>query len=391
MLTNNTIAMALPGDTLLDDNCPGLHLRCFPKRKSFYLRFRTKTGQQRRPKIGDYPVIGIDQARQIAKNLIVSAMLGNDPMLERQAARGAPTVADLTERYLREYAAKKKPRSYAEDSRQIAAYIAPKLGKMRVQAVEYEDISSVHQDLKSTPYQANRVLALLSTMFTLAEKWRLRPPHSNPCRHVNRYTERKRQRYMQSDEGPKIEAWLASQKVAYPQFVAFVYLLMFSGARPEEIARARREWVKPLNIGGVLELPDSKTGARPVYLPPQVMELIACLPQNYDTLTGIQSPKRFWYRLRREVGCRDLRLYDLRHTFASAALKAGYSLDQIGELLGHRNTQTTKRYAHLISESAQQATAATAGILEQMMKPKASTSLSSASDSSSSLPVTLYD
>jgi integrase len=169
-------------------------------------------------------------------------------------------------------------------------------------------------------------------------------------------------------EAPKIGALLSSWEARRPESVAFIYLLVLSGARPEEIARARPEWVRSLPIGGRLDLPDSKTGAKPVYLPPQVMDLLARLPKG-DTLTGIRSPKALWEIIRVEAGCPDLRLYDLRHTFASAALQAGYTLEQIGELLGHKNTQTTKRYAHLIDGHAQRAAADTANVLEGMMRP----------------------
>ena len=102
------------------------------------------------------------------------------------------TVNDLCATYLRKYAANKKPRSQAEDERQIKAYIAPALGERDVAGIQYEDIEALHADLDSTPYQANRVLALLSKMFALAEKWRLRPPGSNPCRGVDRYRETSR-------------------------------------------------------------------------------------------------------------------------------------------------------------------------------------------------------
>jgi integrase len=368
VLTNAIIRAALPGDTLWDENCKGLHLRCTANRKSLYLYFRTKAGRERRPKLGDYPTISLDQARKIARELLVQASMGRDPMAERQASKDAPTVSHLCDKYLTDHASTKKARSEAEDTRQIEAYIRPKLGAIKVQAVVDKDISTLHAGMKSAPIQANRVLSLLKTMFTLAEKWGWRPANSNPCRWQKPYAERKRQRYMSGIEAPKIGALLSSWEARRPESVAFIYLLVLSGARPEEIARARPEWVAPLLIGGRLDLPDSKTGAKPVYLPPQVMELLARLPKG-DTLTGIRSPKALWEIIRVEAGCPDLRLYDLRHTFASAALQAGYTLEQIGELLGHKNTQTTKRYAHLIDGHAQRAAADTANLLEGMMRP----------------------
>jgi integrase len=119
---------------------------------------------------------------------------------------------------------------------------------------------------------------------------------------------------------------------------------------------------------GVLRLPDSKTGARPVYLPPAAMRLVDALPPMRDgTLLGIKSPKALWADVRREANVPTLRMYDLRHTFASTLLEAGYTLAQIGELLGHASEQTTKRYTHLLEGKAHEAATAAATILEQRM------------------------
>lgn len=366
-ITSKAILDAQPGDLLRDDQVPGLHLRVFAGRKAFYLYFRTKEGRERRPKVGDYGVLTLDQARRAARDMLTVVALGRDPMAERRTARDAPTMDDLCTDYISKYAVGKKVRSMLEDKRQIDNHIKPRLGTRKVHSIKLADIDALHRSLKDTPYQANRVLALLSCMFNLAEKWEWRAPHTNPCRHVDRYTERKRKRYMLAGEAPKIAALLASQEADRPQAVAFIYILILSGARPEEISRARPEWIEPRGAGGVLKLPDSKTGDRPVYLPPQVMALISRLPPSRGTLLGIKSPKALWTWVRKASGIPDLRMYDLRHTFASAALKAGYSLDQIGELLGHANTQTTKRYAHLVDDAAQMAVAGTATLLEQMM------------------------
>ena len=123
---------------------------------------------------------------------------------------------------------------------------------------------------------------------------------------------------------------------------------------------------------GVTVLQEQSTTAwsRSKVLPPQALEVLARLPRTSDTITGIQSPKKLWERVRRDAGCPDLRMHDLRHSFASAALAAGLSLSQIGELLGHKSTQTTKRYAHLVEEVATAAaTAAADRIASTMRRP----------------------
>src|SRR6185312_8944359 len=130
-----------------------------------------------------------------------------------------------------------------------------------------------------------------------------------------------------------------------------------------EIWEARWDWLD----GNVLRLPDSKTGAKPVYLPPEAMDVIDALPRTSGTITGIGPPYKLWYKVRKAAGCPDLRLHDLRHSFASAGLAQGLSLAQIGELLGHASTQTTMRYAHLVEDAAHAAAAKTAGYVSANM------------------------
>jgi len=278
-------------------------------------------------------------------------------------------VFELCDKYYTVYAANKKWRSQGEDLRQIRKYIVPHFGQRDVAGIQYEDIETLHADLKATPYQANRVLALLSKIFDLAEKWRMRPHGSNPCRGIQRYRELRRSRYITPEEAPKVAEALDRYEVTWPKEVAFIYLLMLSGARPEEIARAQWDWLELSKAGGVLRLPDSKTGARSVYLSPRLVSLLGALENKGGVILKGARPAVLWRLLRDQLGLSGLRLYDLRHSFASAALAAGYSLDQIGELLGHRSAQTTKRYAHLMEDKAHEVAAGTSAHLERMLNP----------------------
>jgi integrase len=361
-----TIKQAEPGTTLYDDQVKGLQLRAFKDRKSFYLYFRTKLKVERRPKIGDYPTITLAKARELARAMLNTVAEGKDPVVEREKARQAPTMVELWTAYYRDEASKNK--SHLEDQRRWKLYLEPKLAKKRVADVDLDDLAKIHAGLKAKPYMANRVLALASTMLNYAEgpRCKYRPVGSNPCKHIERYPEPKRKRYMAGDEPVRIAEILKRESVQFPASVAFIYVLIMSGARKDEVGTAKLEWLD----GSVLRLPDSKTGARSVYLPQQVMDVLATLPPGRKTLTGIRSPRKFWERIRIEAGCPDLRLHDLRHTFASAALKAGLSLAQIGELLGHASTQTTKRYAHLMEEAAHASVAKTADVMESMMAKK---------------------
>lgn len=209
--------------------------------------------------------------------------------------------------------------------------------------------------MAETPIEANRVLAFLSGMFNYAVRpleWIDRAP----VKGVKRYKETKRKRYMSGEETARIAEILDASAADSPASVAFLYLLILTGARKGEIAAARWDWIK----GNVIHLPDSKTGEKQVYLPEPAMDVLARLPRTSGTITGILTPQKLWERVRKEAGCPDLRMHDLRHSFASAAMSAGLTLAQIGELLGHKSTQTTKRYAHLVEDAATAAATAAA-------------------------------
>jgi integrase len=361
-LNNSNIKQLKPGKTLRDKRVTGLQLRAFENSKSFYLYYRTKEGKERRPKLGDYPIIKLADARNIAQDILIQVAQGRDPQKERQTAKSAPTVADLCELYISEHAVHKK--SGWMDRMNFDNHIIPKLGKLKTHEVDIGDMEKFHKSLANIKPTANRMLALCSHMFNLAEKWKLRERHSNPCYLVARYPESMRKRYMTPEEAIGITAGLNKYKDSNPASVAFIYLLIFSGARKKEIGKAKWDWLED----NKLQLPDSKTGAKAIYLPMYAMEIINSLPRYSETITGIKDPTRVWRKIRSEAGCPDLRIHDLRHSFASAGISAGLSLAQIGELLGHADTRTTSRYAHLMDDAADTAVNQTADILESLLK-----------------------
>ena len=371
-MNNTAIAAAKAGDILWDDKIKGLHLRCLPKRKSFYLAFRTKGGRhQRRPKLGDLGTITLGQARDLAREMLAEVAAGRDPMDERRGRRAALDFDQLADKYL-DYIRtdpkdRKKPKSIREDEKLLDSHLRGRWGRRSVDSLTQDDVEALHKAMAATPYQANRALSLLSRMMNLAEKWHLRPPRSNPCRHVARYPERKRKRLMTGKEAPAIAAELAKREAEYPACVLFIYLLVLTGARPDEIARAKWTDIRD----GAIVLTEHKTDGhmeeRIIFLPPQAVALLERLPRTSGTITGIKSPRWLWEEVREAAGCPDLRLYDLRRTFASAALRAGYTLDQIGELLGHQSGTTTKRYAWLLEESRAEAATATSRVLDGML------------------------
>lgn len=361
-LSSSALAAAPIGATLRDKTISGLHARITPTGRKFFLYFRTKGGTERRPKLGEFPQMTVAQARQIAKDMLLEVAKGNDPMALRQVERVAPTVDELLDMYEKKHASRRK--AGAETMRSLRKSLGAMYGKRKARSITFNDIHEMHDSMAKHPYQANRVVAYASGMFALAELWEVRDKHTNPCEGIERFPEKKRRRYMAPDEAKAVADALDKRAKADPASVAFIYLLILTGARKSEVAGARWEWLD----GNVLQLPDSKTGAKPVYLPPPAMAVLADLPRTSGTLTGIKDPKKLWASVRKEAKCPDLRLHDLRHSFASAALDAGYSLEQIGELLGHASTQTTKRYTHLVETTAHAAAARTATIVTANMK-----------------------
>jgi integrase len=355
-LSDKNIRKAPIGSTLRDLTVRGLHFRKTASGGAFYLYYRTKAGIERRPKLEDHGIISLTEAREIARTMLGDVARGLDPAAIAKVRTIEPTVDDLWTEFWKRRASRKK--SGLEDARSYRNHIQPRFGSRPLSYVTYSRLSDMMDDMSERPIAANRVLALTSTMFNFAVAplgWCA----ANPAKAVRRNRERKRRRYMKGEEAARISEVLHAAGKENPQSVAFIYLLIMTGARTGEIAGAQWSWLE----GNVLRLPDSKTGEKTIYLPQVAIDLIDRLPKTSGTITGIKRPKKLWERIRKEAGCPDLRLHDLRHSFASAALSAGLSLAQIGELLGHKSTQTTARYAHLVEEVGVAAATATADVI----------------------------
>ena len=365
-LNERNIKAAQPGDILRDANIKGLHLRCFPTQKVFYLYYRTKVGIRRTPKLDAYGKITLAQARAAAQDLLMQVAAGKDPMAERETAKAEWTLADLWKEWRAKRGAKKK--SEKEDQRLWDKKLQG-LADKRLSEIDYQACYKLHADLtKETPITANRVLALLSTLMNFAVA-PLRMMEKNPTEGIEHNQETKRKRYMTAGEAVKIYEGMLAAADKEPASIAFLWLLLLSGARKGEIAKAK--WTQLRGTKLVLKEHKAEgTGDdRVIHLAPEAMEVLAKLPRVLGgTITGIKDPKKLWDTIRTDAGCPDLRMHDLRHSFASAAISAGKSLPQIGELLGHHDAQTTMRYAHLVDEAAASATADAASQIMRNMK-----------------------
>lgn len=406
-LTKRVVEGIKPGEReviVWDSELAGFGVRVQPSGRQMYiLKYRVgggRGGTIRKPSIGAHGVITVDQARATARRWLAAVAEGEDPSAGRQATREAPTIADLCERYLEEHARPhKKPRSVEGDERNIKNHIRPLLGRKKVHEVTRADIDRAVASIKAGrtardaktkkrgrsivrggPVVANRSLALLSKMFGLAERWGLRPGHSNPCLHARKYAERNRERFLSFDEIGGLGDSLAqaeSDATVSQNAAAAIRLLVFTGCRVSEILTLH--WDHVDFERACLRLPDSKTGAKVVHLAAPALDILAGLPRVKDNpyvLPGAREGapmvglKRPWGTVRASAGLDDVRLHDLRHSFASVGAGAGFSLPIIGKMLGHKQAATTERYAHLAADPVKAATEVVAGTLASAMRGK---------------------
>lgn len=349
-----------------DDKVPGFGVKVLPTGKRKYvLKYRTHGGRQRLLALGPHGPVTADQARALAKRALAVVADGGDPQASRQAGAAAPTLSDVWDRYERDHLGLKKPATRRNYETIWNDRLKPAFGKQRVQEIRRGEVDAFHKKLKATPYQANRTLALLSKLMNLAEAWEWREG-TNPCRHVEKYPERARQRFLTLGEIAAVHAArakLLAEREITAHAGSILELLLLTGARSGELASAEWEWVDwDLQI---IALPDSKSGAKTIYLSKAAVEV---LREQHARSKGqthifpgrsagkhIHNLRKPWARICKEVGLEGVRVHDLRHTAASLALGSGTSLAIVGRLLGHTQVQTTLRYAHLDTDPALQA------------------------------------
>lgn len=344
-----------------DQQIYGFGLKITPTgRKVFIAQYRVggRRGPTKRVTLGIFGTLTVEQARQQARHILGQSAIGQDPAAERAKQRSLPRFSTLLDLFFIEHVdAKLKAGTAREYHRLADQFIRPALAKMQIEDIQRADIARLHLKLRPTPYQANYVLAVISKIFTWAEKYGYKAEGPNPCRHIERYPVKERQRFLSDHEIERLGGVLNTverEGSESPYVVAAIRLLIFTGARLSEILTLR--WNEVDFERALLLLPDSKTGAKPIYLSAPALKVLTSLPRIQGNpyvvcggkhgahLVNLQKP---WRRIRQLAEIGDVRLHDLRHSFASVAAAKGFSLPTIGRLLGHTQTSTTQRYAHL--------------------------------------------
>ena len=338
-----------------DDQLKGFGLCVRPSgKKTFLLKYRIGRGRRavtKKHSLGSVPVVSVEAARLKAKNFLFVASQGIDPIKKDQESL---TIKELCEQYIDRHAVlHKKKSSLVRDENLIKGVIIPVFGKIRVADLNRSHLIKYHHSKKDTPIMANRFLALISTMMNLAEKWEYRPQNTNPCKYVDRYKEKKRQVYLSMDQLERVGQAMRQLKNTESFYaLSALKMLLVTGCRTSEILNLKWEYVDIAN--NCIHLPDSKTGARTIHLPPVAFDILNALPSEEGFV--FRSPREnkrltnlrcLWKKICGITDLKDYRLHDLRHTYASFAVSGGFSLPIIAKMLGHAGIKTTERYAHL--------------------------------------------
>jgi integrase len=364
-LIEATVPQAKPIE-LWDTEQRGLLLKITPAgARVFMVFYRAPDGTKRKPRIGAYGQITLVQAREVTRQMLGEVAHNRDPSAERQANRRAPDVSTLCDRYLKDVAAQHSKPSYLKQQRRmVETRIKPALGSAKVAAVTRSDILALHNRLRDTPYEANRVLALASVLFNHAERWGLRPESSNPCRLIKRFAEQRRERLLSDDEVERIFAVLDAEKDE-PSITLAIRLLFATACRAGEILGLRWEFVD--KAAGEIVWPDSKTGgfSRPI------TEEVAALLNQAERIVGNpfvcigvrdhsgglseRTLQHAWERLLRKAEVPHCGLHSIRHRAATEIANSGLPLQVGMKLTGHRTVTTYSRYLHTEREQVKEA------------------------------------
>ena len=364
-----------------DMDVPGLGLRITTSgAKSFILKTRIGGGRAapiKKPTLGKVGDLTLDQARTKAREWKTLAKDGNDPT--RHKEESGRTVADLCTRYMGSHAPRK--RSGGDDQVKIDQHILRRIGKLLVKDVSFSDVEKLHHAMKKIPYAANRTVSLISKMFTLAIKWEW--AEKNPAVGIERYPEEKRERFLSPAEINRLSQALieyaetAVRTTEARKATDVIRMLMLTGARRSEVQSMTWEmlsmetgiWIKPSSH-------TKQKKAHRVPLSPPALQLLLKIKERGDDPkyvfpsrpgskhNHVTELKGAWKKICKLAELKDVRIHDLRHTYASVLVSGGASLPLIGALLGHTQVQTTQRYAHLMDDPLREATARVGAVIE---------------------------
>ena len=342
-----------------DSDLKGFGVVVMPSgRRTYCIQYRNQYRALKRLKIGVHGHLTTEEARDLAKKRLGQVAHGEDPAEQRKVNKALPTMSDLVNEYFERHGEFKRAKSQREDRDMANNFILPAFAKIPVFQVTLREVQYLHLKLKDTPYRANRVLSLLSKMFTLAISWDWR--ETNPVIGIDKYREEKRDRWLNQEELDRLWEVLDRHSNLMTAYV-FKFLIL-TGARKGEALGATWDqfdlekgvWTKPSHLTKqkkkehlplsekavkVLQIVKKRTPKGSVYVFPGRIEG-----------EPLKEIKTFWKTALKEAKLENIRIHDLRHTHASHLVSSGLSLSIVGKLLGHTQASTTQRYAHLADE-----------------------------------------
>jgi integrase len=370
-----------------DSTLPGFGCRVAPSgTRSWIVEFRPYGGgrgvAKKRITLGAVSVLTPEQAREAAGDILARVRLGQDVPHDRAARRSVPTIAELVEKFmLEEVRPTRKPRTAVLYEMYFRVHVLPALDDKRAREITAADVAKLHRKIGAkAPVTANRVLALISGLFSWAARIGEVPGDLKPARGITRYREQGRERFLSSDELARLgDALREAETLGVPWIVdesrptskhvpkgnrrtkvspfatAALRLLLLTGCRLREILNLR--WEEFDREKGMLFLPDSKTGRKPVILSGIAVAVLESIPHAGDYVVSGKHPdrarrdlKRPWEAIRQRAGLGSMRLHDLRHSFGAIGAGSNLGLPVIGKLLGHKRAETTSRYAHIAAD-----------------------------------------
>lgn len=365
---------------LWDSEFPGFAVKATGETTKTYLfQYRDKTKRTRRVTIGHHGRPWTpDKARDEAEKIAAEIRLGGDPA-KSKSDREVLTVNQIADAFLQDHVdAKRKHRTAKEYRRLLTKRVLPKLGRLAIEDIDRADVARLHQSMRKTPYDANRALAVLSSMFT----WAIRHGEyagNNPCLLIERYKEKKNERFLSPSELAQLGEVLARHESDTPVGVAAIRFLVLTGMRKNECLTLK--WDEVSFESATVHLSDSKTGAKSIPMSAPALEVLSGMSElsqdgNPYVFVGKKNGghlinlQKIWTRLRIEAGLEDVRIHDFRHSFASVGASSGDSLVILGSILGHANAATTARYAHLHQDPRKAAAERIAGQISASMNGK---------------------
>ncbi|HUS97825.1 MAG TPA: tyrosine-type recombinase/integrase [Hyphomicrobiaceae bacterium] len=380
-ITTRVVEGLMAGETVADTDLPGYFVRRQTGAATYFVR-KYANGQRHFVTVGEHGREGWTErrARDQALQVIAALKQGRDPATERSSAKSMPTLAQFAADFIALRGTTLKKGTLANYRSLLNKQIAPRngaghlardcLGNFKLDALSHRQVAAVHASLWETPRAANHMLAFLSSVYSEAQAAGLVPEDVNPTQRVKRYTIQARQRFLSEEEIGRVGEVLTQAELdgsEDPYAIAAIRLLILTGCRRNEILDARWDWIDFER--GLLNLPDSKTGAKPIYLSPPAIALLRTLPRvngNPFIIVGAKEGqswvnlRKVWVRVRVRADLQptifgngkieQVRIHDLRHSFASLLASGGASLPMIGKLLGHSQPQTTARYTHLTDD-----------------------------------------